>query len=122
MQVLRRITEPAAVCAAAVFGSVAFLLAGPYSNFAPVGFLDPWYYTGYFLHFGYLVRTYGPTYYVSRLPWILPGLAVFHLATPEIASVALNVMIVAASAAALYWTIRWFYGPAAGATAAALLV
>src|SRR5271163_307883 len=120
MHVLRRIAEPTAVWAATLIATLAFLLLGPYSNFAPVGFLDPWYYTGYFLHFSYLVHTYGPTYYVSRLPWILPGIAAFHLATPEVASVALNVAIIAVSAVSLYWSIRWFYGPAAGVTAAAI--
>ncbi len=122
MHVLRRVPEPLVVWVVALIGSLAFLLTGPYSNFAPVGFLDPWYYTGYFLHFRYLVDAYGPTYYVSRLPWILPGLAAFHLAPPEAASVILNLAIVGTSAVSLYWTVRWFYGPPAGACAAALLV
>ena len=122
MHVLRRTPESAIVWITALAASLAFLLIGPYSNFAPVGFLDPWYYTGYFLHFGYLVHTYGPTYYVSRLPWILPGLAAFRIAPPEAASVLLNLAIVSMSAVSLYWSIRWFYGPPAGATAAAILV
>jgi hypothetical protein len=122
MHILRRVPEPAVVWITSVAASLAFLLTGPYSNFAPVGFLDPWYYTGYFLHFRYLVQTYGPTYYVSRLPWILPGLAAFRLAPPDAASVFLNLAIVSVSAVSLYWSVRWFYGPPAGATAAALLV
>jgi hypothetical protein len=122
MHVLRRASEPTFVWITALASSLAFLLTGPYSNFAPVGFLDPWYYTGYFLHFRYLVHTFGPTYYVSRLPWILPGLAAFHLAPPEAASVILNLAIVSVSAVSLYWAVRWFYGAPAGATAAVLLV
>ncbi|HMD50226.1 MAG TPA: hypothetical protein VKG79_14050, partial [Bryobacteraceae bacterium] len=122
MHALRRVPESVIVGITTLASSLAFLLTGPYSNFAPVGFLDPWFYTGYFLHFRYLVHTYGPTYYVSRLPWILPGLAAFHLAPPEIASVILNLAIVVTSAVSLYWPVRWFYGPPAGATAAALLV
>ncbi|HYK18977.1 MAG TPA: glycosyltransferase family 39 protein [Bryobacteraceae bacterium] len=122
MHVLRRVPEPAIVWITSVAASLAFLLTGPYSNFAPVGFLDPWYYTGYFLHFRYLVHTYGPTYYVSRLPWILPGLTAFRIVSPEAASVILNLAIVSVSAVSLYWSVRWFYGPPAGATAAALLV
>lgn len=122
MHVFRRATEPAVVWIAALVGTLAFLLTGPYSNFAPVGFLDSWYYTGYFLHFRYLVHTYGPTYYVARLPWILPGLAAFNFAPPEAASVILNLAIVSVSAVSLYWCVRWFYGPLAGVTAAAILV
>ena len=63
----------AAITAAGFVGSLLFLLLGPYTNFSANGALDPWFYTGYFTNFSYMVQHYGHTYYVSRLPWILPG-------------------------------------------------
>src|SRR5215831_5031319 len=98
----------------ATVGSLLFLLAGPYSNYGAAGLLDPWFYTGYFTNFSYLVRQFGPTYFVSRLPWILPGVAAFRVAPPEAASVLLNLAIVTVSAVSLYWAVRWHYGRPAG--------
>lgn len=92
------------------FGASAlFLLLGPYSNFAPPGFIDPWVYTGYFTHFSYLLQHYGVTYYVSRLPWIAPGLLVFKVLTPAAATVCLHALIVAASVTALYTVVSVHY-------------
>src|SRR5690242_9716994 len=93
MQWIRRAPESLVAWLAASLGGLAFLLLGPYSNYGPAGFLDPWFYTGYFTNFAYLVRQFGPTYFVSRLPWILPGLAAFAVAPPETASVLLNLAI-----------------------------
>ncbi|MBS1859027.1 MAG: glycosyltransferase family 39 protein [Acidobacteria bacterium] len=121
MDLLRRARESLLVWLAAAAGSLLFLLLGPYSDYGPAGYLDPWIYTGYFTNFSYLVRHIGPTYYVSRLPWILPGIAAFHLLPPEAASVLLNLLIVTAAAGSLYWAVRWHYGPPAGFLAAVLL-
>jgi hypothetical protein len=122
MKGLGRVAESAWVLIAASAGALLFLLLGPFSNYGPAGFLDPWFYTGYFTNFSYLLLHFGKTYYVSRLPWILPGLLAFRLAPPEVASVALNTAIVTASAVALYWTVRWHYGRWCGSLAAVLLV
>ncbi|MCU1232602.1 MAG: hypothetical protein JWP63_569 [Candidatus Solibacter sp.] len=110
------------VAAAALAAAALFLLLGPYSNFAPSGFLDPWFYTGYFTNFGYLIHHFGPTYFVGRLPWIIPGLLAFRIAPPEAASVMLNVAIVATSLIALYWAVRWHYGRTPAVLACACLL
>ena len=67
----RRVPESVLASAAAFLGALAFALAGPYTNFADANYIDTWIYTGYFTNFSYLLRHYGLTYYVSRLPWIL---------------------------------------------------
>ena len=85
-------------------------LFGPYSNFSPIGYLDPWFYTGYFAHFNYIVAHYGATYYVSRLPWILPGLLAYKVATPLLANTVLNTLILACCSTSLYWIVYWHYG------------
>ena len=102
--------QSAAVFLASLATSILFLLLGPYSNFSAAGYLDPWIYTGYFTHFSYLVQHWGLTYYVSRLPWIVPGLLVFKVATPAAASVLLNALIMASSVTALYFIVFWHYG------------
>jgi hypothetical protein len=77
--------------------SLLFLFFGPYQNFAPKGFLDTWIHTGYFTNFSCLFRHYGITYYVSRLPWIIPGAIALKLAAPATATVILNAPIVCTS-------------------------
>jgi len=99
-----------------------FSPARSFFELRPAGFLTPGSTPAYFTNFSYLLRHVGNTYYVSRLPWILPGLLAFRLAPPEAASVALNTAIVTVSAVALYWTVRWHYGRWCGILAAVLLV
>jgi hypothetical protein len=105
------------------YGAAAlFILFGPYTAFALAGWLDPWFYTGYFTHFSYLLQQYGVTYYVSRLPWILPGLAVFHLASPQVATVLLHALAMATGCTALYLTVECHYGKLAGLAASVALL
>jgi hypothetical protein len=104
------IPETAGVFSISLVASLLFFLVGPYSNFAAPGYLDPWIYTGIFTHFSYVIEHYSYTYYVARLPWILPGALVFKVASPEAASVILNALIMASSATALYLIVEWHYG------------
>jgi hypothetical protein len=107
----------------AVFGAVLLWLAfGPFAIYPPVGYLDPWFYTGYFSNFSYLLLHRGFTYYVSRLPWIIPGRIAFSIANPEIASLLLCAGIVAVSGISVYWMVRWHYGQAPAVLAALALI
>jgi hypothetical protein len=90
--------------------SLGFLLLSPYYTFAAKGFLDTWVYTGYFTNFSYLLRHYGLTYYVSRLPWIIPGLLAYQVWPPVVANILLQALVVTVTAASLFWVIRWYYG------------
>ena len=90
--------------------SLIFLVFGPYVNFGHTGGVDCWFYTGFFMNSSYMLRQYGVTYYFSRLPWTIPGLIAFKIATPVVASVLLNGAIVTVSAVSLYWIIRWHFG------------
>src|SRR5580765_9046317 len=73
-----------------VFVSVLVLWIGPFTNYAPAGFLDPWIYTGYFTNFTDLVTRFGMPYYVSRLPYVLFGRAVYAVFTPWVANFLIN--------------------------------
>jgi hypothetical protein len=106
-----------------VFAAVLLWLAfGPFAIYAPSGFVDPWLYTGYFRNFSYLLQHHGFTYYVSRLPWIIPGRIAFSVASPEFASLLLCAAIVTVSGIALYWIVRWHYGPSPAVIAALALI
>jgi hypothetical protein len=47
---------------------------------------------------------------VSRLPWILPGILAYKIATTMVANTVLNALILACSATSLYWIVCWHYG------------
>jgi hypothetical protein len=102
--------------------AVLFLVFGPYATFAPQGYIDPWFYTGYFTHFSYLMHYWGVTYYVSRLPWILPGVTLFHMATPATATVLLHSLTIATGSTALYLTVACHYGKSAAVLACIALI
>jgi len=103
--------------------TLLFLLFGPYSNFGTDdGYLDPWYYTGYFTNFSYLLRHYGFTYYVSRLPWIVPGVLAYKIASPYAATILLNALITTACALSLFWVVYWHFGRFPAILAAIALV
>ena len=54
------------------------------------GFIDPWVYTGFFLSFPRFLHDYAGTYYVTRLPWILPGFVAHALLPPLAANYVLH--------------------------------
>ena len=53
---LSAIPEAVRVALAGGAASVLLLLTAPISTFNPAGYIDPWFYTGYFLNFSYLMR------------------------------------------------------------------
>src|SRR5713101_933374 len=62
------------------------LSVGPFTNYSPAGFLDPWIYTGYFTNFSDLVQRFGMPYYPSRLPYVLFGVSVYSVFSPIVAN------------------------------------
>jgi hypothetical protein len=102
--------------------AMLWMALGPFVIYPPSGYIDPWIYTGYFTNFHHLMAHKGLTYYVSRLPWILPGRLAFAIARPEVASLLLCGGIVAVSAVSLYWMVRWYYGRAPAVLASVMLV
>ena len=79
--------------------------------FTPLGWTDPWFYTGFatnLLEFKrYLFRD---TYYGSRLAWILPNAAVHSLLPPVAAAVVLHWIVWAVATLSLFFTLRWIVG------------
>jgi hypothetical protein len=87
--------------------AIAFWVFGPYFNYSPAGALDPWISVGYFLNFDDLVARYGFPYYVSRIPFILTGLAFYGVFAPHVANFALHTFY-------LWLACLGLYGAAAG--------
>ena len=72
---------------------------------APTGFIDPYFYTGYFLDLQNL-RTFAQTYYSSRLPWILVGNLAYTLAPVEVANLLLRFFLFYLGTFSLYVAVR----------------
>ena len=82
------------------------------------GFIDPWVYTGFFLSFPSFIHDYAGTYYVTRLPWILPGYVAYALLPPLVANYVLHVGLFYVLLLGLYR----FISHGAGRTLALLVV
>ena len=81
--------------------TMAQLLLGPYTNYSPIVGSDAWFPTGYFVNFTDLLWRTGPLYYVSRLPYTLPGIATYLVFTPKVANFLLNLASLGVSITAL---------------------
>jgi hypothetical protein len=81
--------------------AAATLLLGPYTNYSPPA-VDMWFATGYFTNPDDLIQRFGLTYYqASRLPYILPGAALYAAFTPKVANFAINLVVLGTAASSL---------------------
>ncbi len=89
--------------------------------YSPMGWLDPWYNVGYFLHYDdpLFLNDY---YKVSRLSWIIPGYVLYHLFTPVVANFVLHIGCLILSAVLFYLAIQKLFGRQIAFVTAALLV
>ena len=97
--------------------TVLLLGLGPFTNYSPAGFLDPWIPTGYFLNFYDLHERFGYPYYVSRLPYILVGLSIYSILTPILANFILNVLSLWSACLGVFFSTRASVGVGAAAVA-----
>jgi hypothetical protein len=72
--------------------------------YTPIGYLDPWYNVGYFLHYSDPTFLAGH-YKESRLSWIAPGFITYQLLNPRAANFALHVGALVTSTVFLYLTL-----------------
>jgi hypothetical protein len=77
------------------------------SLFTTVGYLDPWFYLGFFRNLAYFKGIVFPfTYYGSRLSWILPGALIHSLFSPLAANCILHLAVQSVATVSLFTTIR----------------
>ena len=75
------------------------------------GWIDPWVYHGYFHNYPeYVSDFFRGRYYGTRLAWILPGYAAYHLLPPHAANLVLHFAFYYAAIAALYRTATLLTG------------
>jgi hypothetical protein len=90
----------------AVLVLIPLVMATVNSNwlFTPIGYLDPWYNVGYFLHYGDAAfRT--AHYKISRLSWLLPGWVLYLALGPMVANFVLHVGALLVATVFLYLTL-----------------
>lgn len=103
-------------------GSIPIVLAIINSNwlFTPIGYLDPWYNVGYFLH--YNDESHLNWYYkISRLSWIIPGYIVYKIFNPIVANYILHIGLLLISSFALMSAMRRMFSTRVGFISSALL-
>jgi len=89
---------------------------------APSAWIDTYVYTGYMLDLRHHIQEFGPTYYGSRLPWLLFGSAAHSVASFEVANLFLRLTLFYGGTFALYVTIRCVWKDRLIATLVAVLL
>jgi hypothetical protein len=83
------------------------LLSGNAGIFSQAGFLDPWYYYGFFRNFhAFKSYLFQPTYFGSRLSWLLPGFLVHRFLSPVKASYVLHLGVLYVCIFSTYYVVR----------------
>jgi hypothetical protein len=79
--------------------------------FTGYGYLDPWFYLGFFRNLVEFKRNLYPgTYYGSRLSWVLPGAALHSLFSPVAANCLLHLGVHTVATVSLFLTLKWVAG------------
>ena len=79
--------------------------------FTGYGYIDPWFYFGFFRNLVEFKRKLFPgTSYGSRLAWILPGAAVHTLFSPVTANCVLHLGVFTVATVSLFLTLKWVAG------------
>jgi hypothetical protein len=78
--------------------------------YSPIGYIDPWYNVGYFLHYGDSAFRNG-LYKEARLSWILPGWILYHIFPPLAANFVLHVGSLLIATLALYFALARLIAP-----------
>jgi hypothetical protein len=94
--------------------ATAFLVTHP-PLYNPAGSVDPWLYTALWTNFDQIYHSFAGTYYVSRLPWIVPGYVLNSVFDPRTASVILHASYFFAGGVLFFLLCRRWLGPVAAA-------
>lgn len=103
--------RPIVVDACLAVALAAFALAAGHGLLIQIGFLDPWFYTGFTFNFADLAERFGPTYYSLRVAHILPSAAFHALLGPVGGYVAFKFVLIALLFVCLAQVGRGFLAP-----------
>jgi hypothetical protein len=79
------------------------------------GTIDPWLYTALWTNFQQTYETFRGTYYISRIPWIVPGYALNGVFDARIASLVLHTGLAVGGGLLFYVLCRRYVGAVAAA-------
>lgn len=107
-----RLIESAALVAMALLAVAAYAVSHV-ARFNPPNATDPWIYTGAMWNFDYLYRFFDNTYYLSRLPWIIPGYALNKVLSARTSFYVEHAVFALAAATSGFLIARRVFGRAA---------
>jgi hypothetical protein len=84
--------------------------------------IDPWLYTALWTNFGQIYHAFAGTYYVSRIPWIVPGYLMNGIFDARTASLILHALFFFGGGVLFYVLCRRYLGPIAGAVGYVALI
>ena len=123
----RRIGVPALALDAGVLVPLSASAAAVYvwtkaPLYNPFGTIDPWLYTALWTNFDQIYGAFSGTYYISRVPWIVPGYALNGVFGARTAFLVLHAAFFLGGGVLFYVLCRRWLGVAAGAIAYVALV
>ena len=113
MQLTRNRGESAVLEAGLLIGLTALTAAAYLWTEAPLfnpRGIDPWLYTALWTNFDQTYQLFEGTYYVSRIPWIVPGYVLNSVLAPHVAALLLHGALFLAGGVFLYLLCRRFFG------------
>lgn len=124
VDIARRVVEVTRVRAVAldlaVMGTLTAVTAAVYvwteaPLYTPFGTIDPWLYTAAWTNFGQIYDAFHGTYYLSRVPWVVPGVVLNGIFDARTAALVLHTTYFVAGGVFFYLLCRRWLGLVAAA-------
>jgi hypothetical protein len=113
---------PFDIIALALLPFVLLLVNDSWTFVSPAGWVDAYLYTGYMTDLKHYLGDFGPTYYGSRLPWLLYGSAIHSLFSYDTANLVLRFSLFYGGTFPLYVIMRALWQNRLAATVSALVL
>jgi hypothetical protein len=119
---VRALAIDAAVLVALTAAAAAVYVWTKAPLYNPFGTIDPWLYTALWTNFDQIYESFARTYYISRLPWILPGYALNGIFEARTAALVLHTVYFLGGGVLFYVLCRRWLGVAAAAVGYVALI
>lgn len=105
-----------------LFPVVLMLINDSWVFSVPSQWIDPYFYTGYFLNLRRFLNIFPDVYYGARLPWLLLGFLTHSIFSPLAASYVLRLILIYLASFSLFVTLYLTFENVVGSVVAALLL
>jgi hypothetical protein len=112
---VRALAVDAAVLATLTAATAAVYVWTKAPLYNPFGTIDPWLYTALWTNFEQIYEAFSRTYYISRVPWIVPGYALNGIFEARTAALVLHTAYFLVGGVLFYVLCRRWLGVAAAA-------